>query len=108
MIRLEKFYDLISRNATVTLTNRQLDTTFFEGSMRDIPDHFSNCIVEDFCVSNTGDFLFKIKVNPVPANEENASGTKVAYGSTAASSITGSSSTTKAPSSESTAAGFPS
>ena len=31
MIRLEKFYDLISRNATVTLTNRQLDTTFFEG-----------------------------------------------------------------------------
>ena len=70
MIRLEKFYDLISRNATVTLTNRQLDTTFFEGSMRDIPDHFSNCIVEDFCVSNTGDFLFKIKVNPVPANEE--------------------------------------
>ena len=61
MIRLEKFYDLISRNATVTLTNRQLDTTFFEGSMRDIPDHFSNCIVEDFCVSNTGDFLFKIK-----------------------------------------------
>lgn len=48
MIRLEKFYDLISRNATVTLTNRQLDTTFFEGSMRDIPDHFSNCIVEDF------------------------------------------------------------
>ena len=70
MIRLEKFYDLISRNATVTLTNRQLNTTFFEGSMRDIPDHFSNCIVEDFCVSNTGDFLFKIKVNPVPANEE--------------------------------------
>ena len=70
MIRLEKFYDLISRNATVTLTNRQLDTTFFEGSMRDIPDHFSNCIVEAFCVSNTGDFLFKIKVNPVPANEE--------------------------------------
>ena len=34
MIRLEKFYDLISRNATVTLTNRQLDTTFFEGSLR--------------------------------------------------------------------------
>ena len=38
MIRLEKFYDLISRNATVTLANRQLDTTFYEGSMRDIPD----------------------------------------------------------------------
>ena len=108
MIRLEKFYDLISRNATVTLTNRQLDTTFFEGCMRDIPDRFSNCIVEDFCVSNTGDFLFKIKVNPVPQTRKNASGTKAAYGSTAASSITGSSSTTKAPSSESTAAGFPS
>ena len=25
MIRLEKFYDLISRNATVTLTNRHFD-----------------------------------------------------------------------------------
>lgn len=64
------FKNLDSHKATVTLTNRQLDTTFFEGSMRDIPDHFSNCIVEAFCVSNTGDFLFKIKVNPVPANEE--------------------------------------
>jgi len=42
MIRLEQFYDLISRNATVTLTNRKLDTTYFEGSMRDIPDRFSN------------------------------------------------------------------
>ena len=70
MIRLEQFYDLISCNATVTLTNRKLDTTYFEGSMRDIPDRFSNCTVEDFCVSNTGDFLFKIKVSPVPANEE--------------------------------------
>ena len=69
MIRLEKFYDLISRNATVTLTNRQLDTTFFEGSMRDIPDRFSNCIVEDFCVSNTGYFLFNINVNPAPSTE---------------------------------------
>ena len=70
MIRLEQFYDLISRNATVTLTNWKLDTTYFEGSMRDIPDRFSNSTVEDFCVSNTGDFLFKIKVSPVPANEE--------------------------------------
>ena len=70
MIRLEQFYDLISCNATVTLTNRKLDTSYFEGSMRDIPDRFSNCTVEDFCVSNTGDFLFKIKVSPVPANEE--------------------------------------
>lgn len=62
MIRLQKFYDLISRNATVTLTNRSLDRVYYEGSMRNIPDKYDDCPVEDFAVSNDGDFLFKISV----------------------------------------------
>ena len=61
MIRLRKFYELISRNATVTLTNKGHDRVFYEGSLKDIPDCFDDCIVEDFSVSNDGDFLFEIK-----------------------------------------------
>ena len=62
MIQLFKFYDLINRNATVTLTNPKLDTTYFEGAMKNIPDKFDNCNVTDFCVSNDGDFLFRIEL----------------------------------------------
>lgn len=62
MIRLRKFYELVSRNATVTLANTTLDKVYFEGSMKDIPDEYDDCTVEDFAVSNDGDFLFKISV----------------------------------------------
>lgn len=62
MIRLRKFYELISRNAMVTLTNKGLDRVFYEGSLKDIPDCFDDSIVEDFSVSNDGDFLFEIRV----------------------------------------------
>lgn len=61
MIRLRKFYELISRNAAVTLTNASLDEVFYEGSLKDIPDQFDDSIVENFAVSNDGDFLFEIK-----------------------------------------------
>ena len=61
MIKLRKFYELISRNATVTLTSASLDKVLFEGSIKDIPDGFDDCIVEDFSISNDGDFLFEIK-----------------------------------------------
>lgn len=61
MIKLRKFYKLISRNATVTLTNTSLDKVFYEGSLKDIPDAFDNSIVENFSISNDGDFLFEIK-----------------------------------------------
>ena len=62
MVKLNKFYDLISRNATVTLANSKLDKTYYEGSARSIPAEYDDCTVEDFCMSNTGDLLFKIKV----------------------------------------------
>lgn len=61
MIKLYKFYDLINRNATVTLANNTLDKTFFEGTLKSMPDKFDDCIVTDFAVSNDGDFLFRIE-----------------------------------------------
>ena len=62
MIRLDKFYGLISRGANVTLTNPYLDATYYEGTVKNIPDEFDDCEVTDFAVSNDGDFLFKIIV----------------------------------------------
>ena len=37
MITLESFYDLISRNAQVTLLNTRCRTNIFNGIARDIP-----------------------------------------------------------------------
>ena len=61
MITLYKFYELINRNAMVTLTNTKLDTTYFEGSTKDIPDCYDDWKVTDFSVSNDGDLLFRIE-----------------------------------------------
>lgn len=61
MITLYKFYELINRNATVALANSKLDTTYFEGSTKDIPDCYDDWTVTDFAVSNDGDFLFRIE-----------------------------------------------
>ena len=63
MIKLENFYDLISRNAQVTLVNTRYRTNIFTGSARDIPDEYSDCPVEDFSMNDSGHLTFKIKVN---------------------------------------------
>ncbi len=60
MIKLYQFYDLIQRTANVTLADAKLEKTFYDGTMKEIPDGFDDCEVTDFCVSNDGDFLFKI------------------------------------------------
>lgn len=61
MIKLYKFYELISRNAKVTVASTDLCRIFFEGSTKDIPDSLDNSAVLDFTISNDGDFLFKIE-----------------------------------------------
>ncbi len=71
MVKLNKFYNLISRNATVTLTNSKLDKTYYEGSARSIPAEYDDCTVEDFCMSNDGDLLFKIKVKEKAPTDPN-------------------------------------
>ena len=60
MPRLYKFYELINRNALVTLTEDTLTKTYFEGSVKDIPHSYDDWKVTDFCISNQGDFLFHI------------------------------------------------
>ena len=62
MITLESFYDLISRNAQVTLLNTRCRTNIFTGSARNIPDEYSACPVEDFSMNDSGHLTFKIKV----------------------------------------------
>lgn len=61
MIKLYKFYELINRNATVTLASTKLDATYFEGSIKNIPDCYDDWKVTNFAVSNDGDFLFRIE-----------------------------------------------
>ena len=61
MIKLRKFYELISRNANITLAAADLSKNYFEGSLKDIPDCYDDATVIDFCISNDGDFLFKIE-----------------------------------------------
>ena len=61
MIILSKFYELISRKATVTLASPKLDVTYFKGSIKNIPDCYDDCTVVDFTVSDDGDFLFRIE-----------------------------------------------
>ena len=62
MITLESFYDLIDRNARVSLLNARSRANLFTGSVRDIPDEYSICPVEDFNMNENGNLTFKIKV----------------------------------------------
>ena len=61
MIKLRKFYELISRNAEITVVNYKTKKELFKGSLKDIPDELDNCEVKDFNVSNNGDFTFLVK-----------------------------------------------
>jgi hypothetical protein len=60
-MKLSKFYELISRNARVTLANGSLDKVYFDGALKDVPDRFDDAEVLDFTMSCEGDILFKIK-----------------------------------------------
>ena len=65
MMTLDSFYDLISRNARVTLVNARSRANLYIGSGRDIPDEYSICPVEDFSMSNDGHLTFKIKIKEI-------------------------------------------
>ena len=62
MITLESFYDLISRNAQVTLVNTRYHKNVYTGSVRDIPVEYSDCPVEDFSMNDNGHLTFKLKI----------------------------------------------
>ena len=62
MMTLDKFYDLIDRNAKVTLKDGRSRKAYYSGSVKDIPDEYSICAVEDFTMDDSGRLTFKIKV----------------------------------------------
>ena len=64
MIRLKQFYPLLNRNAVVTLKNHTGTTVFFEGTVRDIPDQFDGCAVEEFQAPCGENVTFRIMQEP--------------------------------------------
>lgn len=60
MITLNKFYNLLGRNASVILVDMEMNKSFFEGYLKNIPDEYDNCEVVDFDNSDEN-ILFKIK-----------------------------------------------
>lgn len=62
MITLDSFYDLVSRNAQVTLVNTRYHKNVYTGSVRDIPDEYSACPVEDFHMNDNGHLTFQLKI----------------------------------------------
>ncbi len=64
MIRLKQFYPLLNRSAVVTLKDHTGTTVFFEGMVRDIPDRFDGCAVEEFQVPCGENVTFRIMPEP--------------------------------------------
>lgn len=60
MPKFKKFYDLLPKNANVTLTTVKHHLVYFKGKVKDIPDRFDNCAVADFSVINSGEIIFEI------------------------------------------------
>ena len=54
MIKLEKFYDLLHKSASVTLSDGVTGKIFYQGPVKDIPDEFDGFKVFDFAMSDAG------------------------------------------------------
>ena len=67
-MKLGKFYELINKNAFVTIASDDLSEVYYEGTLKDIPEDYAAYEVNDFCMSDEGDFLFKVTA---PAPKEN-------------------------------------
>lgn len=60
MIKLNRFYDLLSRSAHVTLLAGS--SVLFEGPVKSIPDEFDNRVVSDFRMNDDGSMVFVLEV----------------------------------------------
>lgn len=61
MIKMSKFYDLVSRNATITLQKGKRGKLYYTGSLKNLPDQYDNWEVIDFEVTCDGDFIFQVQ-----------------------------------------------
>ena len=64
MIRLNQFYPLLHRGAEVILKSHTGTEILFTGKVRDIPDRFDDCAVEEFRVQPVGGVIFKVMPEP--------------------------------------------
>lgn len=61
MIRLNKFYDLVSGYARILLVNEDGSKEYFCGDLRHIPDKYDECEVVNFSMSYDGTITFQLK-----------------------------------------------
>ena len=71
MIRLRQFYELLNRNAAVTLKSQSGTEILFDGVVRDIPYRFDECAVVEFQVRPVGSVVFRIAPSTENANTGN-------------------------------------
>lgn len=60
MIRLKQFYELLNRNAAVTIKSQSGTEILFDGVVRDIPCQIDDCAVVEFQVRPVGSVVFRI------------------------------------------------
>ena len=61
MVKLQKFYDLLSRNARLVLESEDHNTRYYEGRVCTTPDEYDGWIVTDFQMDSDGDLTFQIR-----------------------------------------------
>ena len=61
MLKLNKFFEFISRNAYVKIIHQEQDLVLYDGPLKNIPDELDNCEVDDYKVTNEALFIFKVK-----------------------------------------------
>lgn len=69
MMTLAKFYDMIDRNAKVTLKDGKTGTALYTGSAKAIPDRYDNAIVADFQMNDAGRLTFKLRLREKQARD---------------------------------------
>lgn len=61
MLRLKKFYDLVSGYANIRLVSEDGSTAYHCGILRNIPDEYDECEVTNFIMSSDGIITFMLK-----------------------------------------------
>lgn len=61
MLRLKKFYELVSGYANIRLMSEDGKTEYYCGKLRSIPDEYDACEVTNFTMSNEGIIAFMLK-----------------------------------------------
>lgn len=61
MLRLKKFYELVSGYTNIRLVSEDGETEYYCGKLRSIPDEYDEYEVTNFTMSNEGIITFTLK-----------------------------------------------